>query len=106
VLLDDGENLGLAEVSFAGLAPGFAGLYQVNFTLPDSGLKNGDVHIAVGTVEAENEMATINLSGFTETLPQTVPSSRASPRSRRVGFPAGSGRHGKSVRRALPESLQ
>jgi uncharacterized protein (TIGR03437 family) len=103
VLLDDGENLGFAEVSFAGLAPGFAGLYQVNFTLPDSGLKNGDVHIALETVEAENEMATINLSGFTEGFPVGLSSGRASRHLRRAGLRNTSVRHGKSVRRALPD---
>ena len=103
VLLDDGVNLGFAEVLFAGLAPGFAGLYQVNFTLPESGLKNGDVHIALETVEAENEMATINLAGFTEILPQTAPSSRSSERLRRAALRAASGRHSKSVRRELPD---
>jgi hypothetical protein len=89
-------------VSFAGLAPGFAGLYQVNFTLPESGLKNGDVHIALETNEADNEMATINVSGFTEAFPQTVPS-RSSQRMRRARLHAASGGHAKSVRRALPD---
>ena len=103
VFLDDGENLGFAEVSFAGLAPGFAGLYQVNFKLPESGLKNGDVHIALETNEAENEMATINLSGFTEVSPFSISSGRASQRLRRAGLRNVAGRHDKSVRRALPE---
>jgi uncharacterized protein (TIGR03437 family) len=103
VLLDDGVNLGFGAVLFAGLAPGFAGLYQVNFTLPDSGLTNGDVHIALVTVEAENEMATINLSGFTETVPANVPSSRVSRRWNRAAAHAASGRLGKNVRRALPD---
>jgi uncharacterized protein (TIGR03437 family) len=35
----------LANVVFAGLTPGLAGLYQVNFTLPTSGLPNGDVYV-------------------------------------------------------------
>lgn len=103
VLLDDGVNLGFAEVSFAGLAPGFAGLYQVNFKLPESGLKNGDVHIALETAEAENEMATINLSGFTEGFPAGVSNSRTSQHLRRAGLRNVSGRNGKSVRRGLPD---
>jgi uncharacterized protein (TIGR03437 family) len=103
VFLDDGANLAFAEVSFAGLAPGFAGLYQVNFTLPDSGLKNGDVHIALATVEAENEMATINVSGFTQGFAVGLSSGRASQHLRPRGLRDASGRHGKSVRRALPE---
>ena len=106
VILDDGENLGFADVSFTGLAPGFAGLYQVNFTLPDSGLKNGDVHIALATVEAENEMATINLSGFTEGFAVGLSSGRASQHLRRAALHNASGRHGKNFRRALPESLR
>jgi uncharacterized protein (TIGR03437 family) len=92
VLLDDGTDFLPGMVSFAGLAPGFAGLYQVNFTLPTNGLNNGDVHIVLATIEAENEMATISLSGFTNLLPQT-----AHLRPRRTHA-----RHAKNFRRALP----
>jgi uncharacterized protein (TIGR03437 family) len=35
-----------AEVSYAGLAPTFAGLYQINFTVP-SGLTPGNVPIVL-----------------------------------------------------------
>jgi uncharacterized protein (TIGR03437 family) len=65
VYLDDGSNaLAQATVTFAGLAPGFPGLYQVNFTLPSTGLNNGDVYIQLQTNEASTEMSTIRVSGF------------------------------------------
>ena len=65
VYLDDGVNTpALANIYFAGLAPGFAGLYQVNFTLPTTGLANGEVYLGFGTNEAYNDMATIPVSGF------------------------------------------
>jgi len=93
-----------ATVSFAGLAPGFAGLYQVNFTVPTSGLANGDVLVAFNTLEALNEMATISLSGFPQAAARTVTGRRASRlRSRAVAAGATHGRNLKSRRRALPD---
>jgi uncharacterized protein (TIGR03437 family) len=94
VFLDDGVNFALATVSFAGLTPGVAGLYQVNFTLPSSGLANGDVNISFDTIEALNDMATINVSGFSGSAARIVPSHRASRlRSRTVAAGATSGKH-------------
>jgi uncharacterized protein (TIGR03437 family) len=103
VVLDDGEDEpALADVSFAGLAPGFAGLYQVNFTVPSDGLTNGYVLIAFETEEALNEMSTISLSGFSQS--DIVPSRRASrPRSRPLKTGAAYSRHTNKFRRALPE---
>jgi uncharacterized protein (TIGR03437 family) len=100
VFLDDGQNLAPAVVSFAGLAPGFAGLYQINLTLPDGGLNDGDVFIAFGTNEALNEMATISVSGFSAADAQTV-FGRASRRRGRAPSPT-HGRHAGKLRRALP----
>jgi uncharacterized protein (TIGR03437 family) len=103
VLLDDGADSPVqANVAFAGLAPGFAGLYQVNFTIPDSGLANGEVSIAFNTNEALNEMSTISLSGFSTRAEPNNPNRRASIlRSRALRV---RGTHGKmkTARRALP----
>jgi uncharacterized protein (TIGR03437 family) len=98
VYLDDGTgNFPEANVLFAGLAPGLAGLYQVNFTLPSSGVANGDVYIAFDTLEAYNEMATVAVSGFTASG-LAKPSARVAPGRRRAA-------HSKSAKkrhRALP----
>jgi uncharacterized protein (TIGR03437 family) len=103
VALDDGVDIpSLANVTFAGLSPGFAGLYQVNFTLPTSGLKNGDVYVGLGTNEAYNVMATIHLSGFPETGALAVPGRSRRP-SQAIPAVASRGKHAKNFRRALPE---
>jgi uncharacterized protein (TIGR03437 family) len=67
IVFDDGvDNFPQGNVTFAGLAPGFPGLYQVNFTIPSNtrSLGNGHSYLVVNTAEGENEMATISLSGF------------------------------------------
>jgi len=100
IYLDDGTNFLPANVLFAGLAPGFAGLAQVNFTLPASGLTDGDVRIYFQTLEAANEMSTISVSGYSSTAAQLV----AGPRTSRLRGPAiVHGRNAKNLRRALPE---
>jgi uncharacterized protein (TIGR03437 family) len=47
----DGEIQSVADVSFAGLAPGFAGVYQINFTVP-KGVAPGTAYLDIGTNEA------------------------------------------------------
>jgi uncharacterized protein (TIGR03437 family) len=103
VFLDDGVDFVPTVVSFAGLAPGFAGLYQVNFAVPDGGLINGNVRIAINTTEALNEMATISLSGFSGRAVQNVSNHNAAGLQRRAALTvAGRGGHAKPLRRALP----
>jgi uncharacterized protein (TIGR03437 family) len=105
VSLQDGAgDQAPADVTFAGLAPGFAGLYQVNFTLPTTGLANGDVLINFETLEATNLMASISVSGFPAATTGVVPH-RPAARQRRPAAGVGAA-HPASLRhrrRALPE---
>jgi len=100
--LDDGvDSPAETTVTYGGLAPGFAGLYQVNFKLPTSGLENGDVYVAFNTNEALNIMATISVSGFPQSSARVGQALHAARPQRRAG-PAHR-KHGKDFRRALPE---
>ncbi len=104
MFLDDGTNFAPVQVLFAGLAPGFAGLYQVNFTLPSAGLMNGDVSLGFETIEAVNEMATISVAGFSSSSGLLATGTRVPMRrSRALAAPAGHTKHPKNFRRALPE---
>ena len=107
ILVDGAGNTQTADVGYAGLAPGFAGLYQVNFTVPQNGLENGDASIAFNTDEAETLMATISLSGFSQASAQGAPGTRPVSRLRRRAVAAGTphARAVKSHRRALPDRI-
>jgi uncharacterized protein (TIGR03437 family) len=51
-----------ATVNYQGLAPGLAGLYQVNVTIP-SGVTTGQADdIDISTIDSENDQATIPIS--------------------------------------------
>jgi uncharacterized protein (TIGR03437 family) len=100
VALNDGVDTPVdANVEYAGLAPGFAGLYQVNFTIPSTGLTNGEVSLGIETNEGFTSMATIDVSGFAN--------SAAPINVRSLHRPKAPVAHRKALvkshRRALPE---
>jgi uncharacterized protein (TIGR03437 family) len=47
-VLLDGEPLASDRIAYAGLAPGFAGLYQINLCLPDRLPRNPEVRLRLG----------------------------------------------------------
>lgn len=65
-----------APVSYKGLAPGLAGLYQVNMTVP-AGVSNGDVYVDISTPDAYTSQVTIPIIGG------VVPRSARAPVRRR-----------------------
>ena len=108
ILMDDGSGnyppAGLSGAYLgAFLAPYYAGLYQVNFTLPSAlSLANGDVYLALNTLEASNEMATVSLTGFSGAS-APVSSKRRPSRLRRPATAAARVSKAKNHRRALPD---
>jgi uncharacterized protein (TIGR03437 family) len=48
-VLLDGTAVGAQQIYYAGLAPGFAGLYQVNLKLPDTVGTNPQIQLAAGS---------------------------------------------------------
>ena len=75
--LDGSGNQAQANVTFSGLAPGFAGLYQINFTIP-SGLDGGDVALEIysGSDSDTDEV----LLPVTKTVAADRPAERAKQR--------------------------
>ncbi len=46
----DGSELDPSRIQYAGAAPGFGGLYQINIVLPDNAGRNPRIQIAVGDI--------------------------------------------------------
>ena len=61
LVVELGGQFTKATVAFSGLAPGFAGLYQVNFVIP-TGLPSGDNYLTVSTPDGVTSQTTIAIS--------------------------------------------
>jgi uncharacterized protein (TIGR03437 family) len=80
-LLDTSGNYLQAPVGFSGLAPGFAGLYQINFTIP-AGLAAGDLSLEIIGPDSVTFQALLPLNATTAsaTPSAAAKSARASRR--------------------------
>ncbi len=63
-LLDSAGNYVQAAVTFSGLAPGYAGLYQLNFTIP-SGLVSGNAYLEIIGADSDDFEALLPLTTTT-----------------------------------------
>ena len=80
-LLDASGNYVQAQVTFSGLAPGYAGLYQINFTIP-SGLVAGDAYLEIIGPDSDTFQASLPLTNTTASAVPTA-DAKPAPRSRR-----------------------
>lgn len=90
-LYDTAGNVGTPAITFSGLAPGFAGLYQINFTIP-TGLAAGDAAIEVQGPDSDTVEAILPLSSTTAAARPSADNQR--PRLQRHRLPAGQVRFG------------
>lgn len=76
----------VTNIPFAGLAPGFAGLYQINFQIP-SGVASGPAYLGIVTEDAYSSEATIYIqSGLSASAkPGPKPRARAPRPARKTG---------------------
>jgi uncharacterized protein (TIGR03437 family) len=63
-LLDTSGHYLQASISFSGLAPGYAGLYQINFTVP-TGLDSGNAYLEIIGPDSDTFEALLPLSTTT-----------------------------------------
>jgi uncharacterized protein (TIGR03437 family) len=81
-LIDTSGDSVPATVTFSGLAPGFAGLYQINFTIP-SGLVNGDTTLDIYSgVDSENAESILPITGGNSSAVPSARANSANPRPR------------------------
>jgi uncharacterized protein (TIGR03437 family) len=74
-----------ATVGYAGLAPGLAGLYQLNVTVP-SGISSGDVYVTVLGPDSYSSEALLTIAGASSAAPPAVQTRRFPPPQRRQPF--------------------
>jgi uncharacterized protein (TIGR03437 family) len=80
-ITDSAGNFAQATIAFSGLAPGFAGLYQINFAIP-TGMASGDASIEIDSgVDSDSLEALLPLSGTASGARPQAKTSR--PRLRR-----------------------
>jgi len=76
----NGNQVAVTDVPFAGLAPGFAGLYQINFQIPN-GLATGQASLDVGTTGANTSESLIQIqSGVSASAKSSAQPRVGSPR--------------------------
>jgi uncharacterized protein (TIGR03437 family) len=61
-----------ANVTYSGLAPGLAGLYQINVTVP-TGVSNGDIYVAVSGPDSFSAEALLTVGTASSANPQRRP---------------------------------
>jgi uncharacterized protein (TIGR03437 family) len=78
-IYDSAGNAGTPTITYSGLAPGFAGLYQINFTIP-TGLVSGDADLEVAGPDSDTLEAYLPL---TTTTSAAIPADRSNLQTQR-----------------------
>jgi uncharacterized protein (TIGR03437 family) len=77
-----------ATVTYAGLAPQLAGLYQVNFTIP-TGVSTGEVALDVSGPDSYSSEAALAIGSGAAAQPETAAATKTAPRLHKLPRPRG-----------------